>query len=124
MKNILAVLILVILGMGAAQAQRISRNAYSAEAADQVVIKELQREILEGVQFGRQNRQLNPKESRNILKQYSRISSREIKLYKKRRLNERKLGQIRIDLENLVQNLYTTVRYDRNPRGGWVRSKN
>lgn len=123
MKNIVVVSFLIFLALGPAQAQRMPRNSYTAEAADQVVIKELQREILEGIQLGRQNRQLTGKEAKVVLKQYRRISSREIKLYKKKRLNERKLGQIRVDLENLVQQLYATVRFDKNHRGGWVKAK-
>lgn len=127
MKKILTVSLLLVFAAATVQAQRMSRNyerhSYEAEAADQVVIKELQREILEGIQLGRQSRQLSGKEAKSVLKQYSRISSREIKLYKKRRLNERKLAQIRTDLEDLVQQLYTSVRFDKSRRGGWVRAK-
>ena len=125
MKKILAVSFLIFIVSETAQAQRISteRYSYTNEAADQVVIKELQREILENVQSGRQNRRLNGKEARIILKRYSKIASREIKLYKKKRLNERKLEQVRIDLENLVQDLYATVRFDESRKGSWVRAK-
>lgn len=125
MKKILAVSFLVFIMSEAANAQRISheRYSYNSEAADQVVIKELQREILENVQAGRQNRRLTGKEARTVLKRYSKIASREIKLYKKKRLNERKLAQVRTDLENLVQDLYSTVRFDESRKGSWVRAK-
>ncbi|WP_345030621.1 hypothetical protein [Ravibacter arvi] len=124
MKYILTVSLLFVLAMEAV-AQKASRyrNVFETEAADQVVIKELQREVLEGIQVGRQNRQLSAKEARGVLKQYSRISSREIKLYKKRKLNMRKLAQVRTDLESLVQQLYATVRFEKSQRGGWVRAK-
>ncbi len=125
MKKILAVSFLIFIVSEAAQAQRFSRerHSYTAESADQVVIKELQREILENVQSGRQNRRLTGKEARTVLKRYRQIASREIKLYRKKRLNERKLAEIRIDLEDLVQQLYSTVRFDKGERGGWVRAK-
>lgn len=125
MKKILAVSFLIFIVWEAANAQRFSheRHSYTGEAADQVVIKELQREILENVQSGRQNRQLTGKEARTVLKRYRQIASREIGLYKKKRLNERKLAEIRTDLEGLVQQLYSTVRFDKGERGGWVRAK-
>lgn len=123
MKNLFAVVCLFLIVSGPAFSQKVWRNQHQAEAADQVVIKELQREILEGVQLGRQNRQLTAKEGKALLRQYSKISSREIKLYKKRRVNDRKLAQIRTDLETLVQQMYATIRFDGNGRGGWVRTK-
>ena len=125
MKKIFAVSFLILVVSEAAHAQKFSRerHSYTSEAADQVVIKELQREILENVQSGRQNRRLTGKEARKILKQYKQLTSREIKLYRKKRLNERKLAVIRTDLEDLVQELYSTVRFDKGEKGGWVRAK-
>lgn len=124
MKNILAASFLILLALEPVQAQRFSRNSYSSEATDQVVIKELQREILTGIQSGRQKRQLTGKEAKSVLKQYRKIVSQEINIYKKRRLNERKLAEVRTDLEDLVQQLYATVRFDKNQRSSWVRAKN
>ncbi|ODS82384.1 MAG: hypothetical protein ABS46_09110 [Cytophagaceae bacterium SCN 52-12] len=125
MKKILAVSFLIFIVSETAHAQSFSRerHSYTSEAADQVVIKELQREILENVQAGRQNRRLTGKEARTVLKRYRQIASREIRLYRKKRLNERKLAEIRTDLEGLVQQLYSTVRFDKGERGGWVRAK-
>src|SRR5690606_10383945 len=83
MKKLFAVFFLFSVATEAVNAQRAprySRDAYQLEAADQRVIKELQREILEGVQQGRLSRQLNAKDAKRILKEYRKISSREVKL--------------------------------------------
>lgn len=126
MKKIFAAFIILFLATEAVNAQRglrANRNPYYAEGVDQSVIKELQREILEGVNHGRQSRQLTGKEAKRILNQYRRITSREIKLYKKRRISERKLTQIRTDLDNLIQELYASIRFEKNMKGGWVRAR-
>jgi len=123
MKKLFAVFFLFSVATEAVNAQRApryNRDAYQLEAADQRVIKELQREILEGVQQGRLSRQLNARDAKMILKEYRKISSREVKLYRKRKINERKLAQIKYDLDNLIQDLYATIRFEGS---GWVRAR-